>query len=158
MAVSELLPPEERLVERYISVLDFVSRCAQAVDEGNTYYLWDKAGQLEDAARALHAELGSSNGRPPVRPGALAAAVRVRGRHYRAGRLLHPVRVPLTSTQVRSMLLSVAGMSGLQAADATVIDAIARDAQAIAGRSDVRPEQVARVLCALGRWEVRDVE
>jgi len=47
---EDLTSMETRLAERYVSVLDFVSRCALAVDEGNWHYLWDKAGQLAHAA------------------------------------------------------------------------------------------------------------
>jgi hypothetical protein len=83
---------EIRVAEAYVSVLDFVSRCAQAVDEENPYYLWDKAGQLRSAADRLCEVLAESDGRPQLRPGALAALVARHGRHYRACRLLHPER------------------------------------------------------------------
>ena len=33
-----------RLVEQYVSVLDYISRCAQAIDHGDWFYLHDKAG------------------------------------------------------------------------------------------------------------------
>src|SRR6266536_3563694 len=56
--------PEIRLVEQYVRVLDFVSRCAQAIDTGNWHYLWAKTAQLEDAAGWL----GS-----PTRPGSRSA-------------------------------------------------------------------------------------
>jgi hypothetical protein len=86
---------ETRLAEQYVSVLDFVSRCALAVDQGNWHYLWDKAGQLEDAAGRLRAvaeenwqQLAAGGAQP--RKAAVAAAVAHWGRHYRAGRLLHP--------------------------------------------------------------------
>jgi hypothetical protein len=154
---AELTTVETRLVERYVSVLDFVSRCAQGVDEGNTHYLWDKAGQLMDAVKSLRDELATSDGMPNVRPYAVLAAVQQQGRFYRAGRLLHPVRTRLSSTEVRSLLLSVVGASGLEA-DATVIEAIARDAHAIAATTHVHVVEVARVLCALGCWEVRDAD
>ncbi len=39
----QLTNTEIRLAEQYVSVLDFVSRCAQAVEEGNWYYLLDKS-------------------------------------------------------------------------------------------------------------------
>src|SRR2546423_12286229 len=102
---AELTSVEVRLVERYVSVLDFVSRCAGAVDEGNTYYLWDKAGQLLEAVRSLHDELGQSDGMPDVRPYAVLAAVQQQGRYYRAGQLLHPIRTRLSSSEVHSLLL-----------------------------------------------------
>ena len=66
-----------------------------AVDEGNWHYLWDKAHQLEDAAGRLRAiaeenwtQVRDGGTRP--RKDAVAAAVAHYGRHYRAGRLLHP--------------------------------------------------------------------
>lgn len=83
---------EIRIAEAYVSVLDFVSRCAQAVEEEKPHYLWDKAGQLQSAADRLYEVLGESNGRPQLRPGALPALVARHGRHYRACRLLHPER------------------------------------------------------------------
>jgi hypothetical protein len=90
-----LTSTETRLAERYVSVLDFVSRCAQALDEGNWHYLWDKAHQLEDAAGQLRGIAEENwtqvrDGATRPRRDAVAAAVAHWGRHYRAGRLLHP--------------------------------------------------------------------
>jgi hypothetical protein len=94
--MSGLTPTELRLVERYVWVLDLVSRCAQGLDGGDWYYLYDKADDL--AYRAGHlaevaAEIAQAvrDGRPG-RPRAqlVRAAVAHHGRHYRAGRLLHP--------------------------------------------------------------------
>jgi hypothetical protein len=153
--VADLTPPEERLVDRYVSVLDFISRCAQAVDEGNTYYLWEKTGQLASAVEALKVELDRTSGRPKVRRDVLAAAVRFHGRHYRAGRLLHPAQVELTASEIGSIVLAVAGADALAMNDAEY-EAIGRDARTIAERTDLRREQVVRVLAALRRWEVRD--
>jgi hypothetical protein len=155
MATPSLTPAEERLVDRYVSVLDFVSRCAQAVDEGSTYYLWDKAGQLRGAVEGLVRELDRSSGKPKVRRDVLAAAVRFHGRHYRAGRLLHPAQVDLTASEIGSIVLAVVGGDALAMNDAEYVS-IGRDAQAIAERTDVRPAQVVRVLAALRSWEVRD--
>src|SRR6266508_820040 len=91
---DDLTSIEVRLAE-YLRVLDFVSRCALAVDEGNWHYLWDKAHQLEDAAgqRRSIAEANWTQGRDggtPPRKDAVAAAVARWGRHSRPGRLLHP--------------------------------------------------------------------
>jgi prophage DNA circulation protein len=94
---------------------------------------------------------------PDVRPYAVLAAMRQQGRYYRAGQLLHPIRTRLSSSEVHSLLLSFAGESRLEA-DATVIESIARDAHAIAARTHVHAAEVARVLCALGCWEVRDAD
>ncbi len=94
MAQPDLTDAEVRLAERYVRVLDFVSRCAQAVDEGNWHYLWAKARQLADAAHrfdtvATQAWAATQAGERPRRD-AVAAAVAHWGRHHRAGRLLHP--------------------------------------------------------------------
>ena len=89
-----LTAAELRLVEEYVWVLDFVSRCALGVDRADWFYLYDKAGELQRAAARL-AELASeayqasTEGHSP-RPEAVRAAVAWHSRHYRAGRLLHP--------------------------------------------------------------------
>ena len=89
--MSGLTPTELRLVEEYVWVLDFISRCALGVDRGDWFYLYDKAGELATAARRLSqlAHQASTQGRGP-RPEVVAAAVAWHGRHYRAGQLLHP--------------------------------------------------------------------
>ena len=90
-----LTPTEVRLVEQYVSVLDYLSRCAQAIDGGDWYYLADKAASLAFQAERLAAitneveQDGRRSGRWP-RPEAIRAAVALHGRHYRAARLLHP--------------------------------------------------------------------
>ena len=155
MAGPELTPQEERIVERYVSVLDFLSRCAQAVDEGHTYYLWDKTGQLLGAVERLKQELDRTSGKPRVRPNVLAAAVRRDARLYRAGRLLHPARMELTASEVGSIMLAVAGADAFLM-DESVFERIRQAAAKIAERTDVRPEAVARVLCALRSWELRE--
>jgi hypothetical protein len=85
---------ELRLVEEYVWTLDFVSRCALGVDRGDWFYLFDKAGELARAAQRLReiayeAYQASTEGRGP-RPDVICTAVAHHGRHYRAGRLLHP--------------------------------------------------------------------
>ena len=93
--MSGLTSTELRLVEAYVWVLDLVSRCALGVDRGDWYYLWDKAGDLERRAGALAEVTGEiaqavrDGGRGP-RAQVVRAAVAHHGRHYRAGRLLHP--------------------------------------------------------------------
>jgi hypothetical protein len=89
--MSELTPIEVRLVEQYVSVLDYLSRCAQAIDHGDWFYLYDKAGTLAEKAERL-AELAREAHDAPRRPRkqAVRAAVAWFGRHYRATRLLHP--------------------------------------------------------------------
>jgi hypothetical protein len=89
-----MTPAELRLVEEYVWVLDFVSRCALGVDRGDWFYLYDKAGELATAAQRLsqiayEVYQASTQGHGP-RPEVVRAAVAHHGRHYRAGRLLHP--------------------------------------------------------------------
>ena len=89
--MSRLTTTEARLVEKYVSVLDYVSRCAQAIEGGDWFYLHDKAGSLADQAQRLSAiarEAYDAPRRP--RKEVVRAAVAWFGRHYRAARLLHP--------------------------------------------------------------------
>jgi hypothetical protein len=90
--VRELTTSEARLVEQYVSVLDYLSRCAQAIDHGDWFYLYDKAGTLAEQAAGL-AELAREAYHAPRRPRkeAVRLAVAWFGRHYRAARLLHPL-------------------------------------------------------------------
>jgi hypothetical protein len=86
---------EVRLVEQYVGVLDYASRCAQAVECDDWFYLYDKSAELVVRAERLAeaaAELWRAidRQRRVPRRGAIAAAVAWHGRHYRAGRLLHP--------------------------------------------------------------------
>jgi hypothetical protein len=91
------LPSNElRLVEGYVWVLDFVSRCALGLDRADWFYLYDKANELQRAAGQLaevahQAYQASTQGQGP-RPEAVRTAVAWHGRHYRAGRLLHPAK------------------------------------------------------------------
>jgi hypothetical protein len=87
---------EIRLVEQYVRVLDFVSRCAQAIDTGNWHYLWAKTAQLEDAANdlariAIRTWQQVSAGGTRPRAEVVRAEVAWHGRRYLAGRLLHPI-------------------------------------------------------------------
>jgi hypothetical protein len=83
---------ELRLVEQYVSVLDYVSRCAQAIERGDWFYLRDKAGALAREAEGLAVVAGEAYDAPRrPRAQAVGAAVAWFGRHYRAGRLLHPL-------------------------------------------------------------------
>jgi hypothetical protein len=89
---DELTTAEMRLVEQYVSVLDYVSRCAQAIDHGDWFYLYDKADTLAEKAVRLTALAREAYDAPrpaPHRSG--GAAVAWQSRHYRAGRLLHPL-------------------------------------------------------------------
>src|SRR5918994_3222240 len=96
--MNELTPTEVRLVEQYVSVLDYISRCAQAIDHGDWFYLrdWfylhDKAGHLADQAERLSAIAREAYDAPrPLRVPAVRAAVAWFRRPYRAARLLHPL-------------------------------------------------------------------
>jgi hypothetical protein len=82
---------ELRLVEEYVWVLDFMSRCALGVDRADWFYLYDKAGELAAAAGRLAELAHDAYQASTPRPEAVRAAVAWHGRHYRAGRLLHPV-------------------------------------------------------------------
>ena len=94
--MSRLTATEIRLVEQYVNVLDYLSRCAQGIDGGDWYYLADKADALAHQAQRLAKlsgeveQTGRRSGRWP-RPQAIRAAVAHHGRHYRAVRLLHPI-------------------------------------------------------------------
>jgi hypothetical protein len=94
---TELSTTETRLVERSVWVLDLVSRCAQGLDGGDWYYLADKADDLRYRAERLAevageiAQAARDGGRRP-RAQVVRAAVAHYGRHYRAGRLLHPAQ------------------------------------------------------------------
>jgi hypothetical protein len=97
--MAALTDTETRLVEDYLWVIDLVSRCAQGLDGGDWYYLNDKAQDLARRAERLAdtaAEIAQAirDNRPGSRPRreAVRAAVAFHGRHYRAGRLLHPQR------------------------------------------------------------------
>jgi hypothetical protein len=93
---GKLTNTEIRLAKQYVSVLDFVSRCAQAIDHGDWFYLYDKTSELEDVAGRLAKVAGETwdeigAGKPEPRTQAMHAAVAHYGRHYRAARLLHPL-------------------------------------------------------------------
>jgi len=93
--MPELTDTETRLVEDYLWVIDLISRCAQGLDGGDWYYLHDKALDLTRRAERLADTAGQiaqavRDSRPGPRREAVRAAVALYGRHYRAGRLLHP--------------------------------------------------------------------
>jgi hypothetical protein len=93
--MSELTTTELRLVEAYVWVLDLMSRRALGVDTGDWFYLAARAGELERRAGQLAEVAGEiaqavRDGRRRPRVQVVRAAVAEHGRHYRAGRLLHP--------------------------------------------------------------------
>jgi hypothetical protein len=92
--MNGMTPLELRVVEEYVWVLDFVSRCALGVDRGDWFYLADKSGELATAAQRLREVAhevyqAATQGHGP-QPEVIGAAVAYQGRHYRAGRLLYP--------------------------------------------------------------------
>jgi hypothetical protein len=95
--MAALTDTETRLVEDYLWVIDLVSRCAQGLDGGEWYYLHDKAHdlarraqRLADTAGQIAQAIRDNRPGPWPRSQAVRAAVAFHGRHYRAGRLLHP--------------------------------------------------------------------
>ena len=95
--MAALTDTETRLVEDYLWVIDLMSRCAHGLDGGDWSYLNDKAQDLARRATRLADTAGQiaqaiRDQRPEPRPRreAVRAAVAFHGRHYRAGRLLHP--------------------------------------------------------------------
>ena len=93
--MTRLTTSEARLVQEYVSVLDYLSRCAQAVEREDWFYLYDKSAELAVRAQRL-AELAAElwrtidTQRRLPRRGAIGAAVAWHGRHSRAARLLRP--------------------------------------------------------------------
>jgi hypothetical protein len=86
---DKLTGTETRLVERYLAVLDHVSRCGVTIDSGDWSDLPDTARQLQRQAGRL-VEVASEvwqaiqRRRPSPRTEAVRAAVAFHGRHYRA--------------------------------------------------------------------------
>jgi hypothetical protein len=95
--MSGLTTTETRLAEQYVSVLDYISRCAQAIEHGDWYYLADKTGSLAFQAERLakvtgEIEQAGRQGRRWPRAAVVRVAVAHHGRHYPAARLLHPIQ------------------------------------------------------------------
>jgi hypothetical protein len=70
--MTRLTPSEVRLVEQYVSVLDYLSRCAQAVEHDDWFYLYDKsaelavrADRLAEVAAELWRTIDQQRRRPP---------------------------------------------------------------------------------------------
>jgi hypothetical protein len=49
--------PETNLAEDYARVVDHIGRLAGAVEDGNLYYAWEKAGELRDRLEAFERRL-----------------------------------------------------------------------------------------------------
>jgi hypothetical protein len=86
--------PERRIAEAYVPVLDYVSRCALAIDRGDWFYLYDKAAELEHAAQRLSTAAHAGH-KATAEPRGAAVRAFVADRSwragFRAGELLHPV-------------------------------------------------------------------
>jgi hypothetical protein len=86
---DKLTGTETRLVERYMAVLDHISRCGVAIDGGDWSDLLDTARQLQRQAGRLVEVAGEvwqaiQRHQPQPRTEAVRAAVAFHGRHYRA--------------------------------------------------------------------------
>ncbi|PXY33535.1 hypothetical protein BAY59_10655 [Prauserella coralliicola] len=111
----------ERLAEDIVSVLDYLSRVLQGAEEGNLYYLHDKAGGLERAARRLYMTLSGPNDAFPdplevdrsitFHPTRVQKLVACDARHYRVGRALYPETEETKARRVR-IAADVARMLG----------------------------------------------
>lgn len=88
---EQITPVEGRLAQAYTETLDFVGRCAQALADGDWYYLSDKAGDLRNRVERL--ETAAAEVAAAKVPGGQAAAVLAevvrRGGSYRAVKALH---------------------------------------------------------------------
>lgn len=49
--------PENNLAEDYAGVIDYIGRFTGAVEDGNLYYAWEKAGQLREALERFERRL-----------------------------------------------------------------------------------------------------
>lgn len=95
MSIAGQTPGEARIAERYLSVLADVSRCAEAVRDGDWRQLGEAADDLcrraallaEAAGKLAEAEAGP-------RGDVVAKLVASHGGSSQAARLLHPVESP----------------------------------------------------------------
>jgi hypothetical protein len=91
LEAPDLTPTEGKLAQTYVETMDFVSRCAQALEDGDWNYLADKACQLRNAANALEAAADiAKEEKPAPRTAAVLSAVTTRGGSYLAIERLHP--------------------------------------------------------------------
>ena len=88
---EQITPVEGRLAQAYTETLDFVGRCAQAIAEGNWYYLADKAGDLRNRVEQLETAAAEADTAkvPSTRAPAVLGEVVRRGASYRAVKALH---------------------------------------------------------------------
>jgi hypothetical protein len=98
VSVAAETPDEVRIVERYLSVLADISRCAEAVRAGNWRQLADTADDLCRRAALLAEAAGKLE---PAETGprrdVVATMVASRNGSSQAARLLHPVASAMIS-------------------------------------------------------------
>jgi hypothetical protein len=90
----QLRDTETRIAEDMTSILDFLSRIQQGIEQGNWHYVQDKIPDLVRSAERLRvaadAALDESQSACKPRPNFVIAAISEFARHYRAGRVLYP--------------------------------------------------------------------
>lgn len=93
---EQITPVEGRLAQAYTETLDFVGRCAQALADGNWYYLADKAGDLRNRVEQLESTAYETHTAkvPGTQAAAVLAEVVRRGGSYRAVKALHSASFP----------------------------------------------------------------
>ena len=92
MTVAAQTPDEARIAERYLAVLADISRCAQAVRDGDWPHLADTADDLCRRAALLAEAAGKlTHTEPGPRGDVVAKLVASRPDSPPAARLLHPV-------------------------------------------------------------------
>jgi hypothetical protein len=141
---------ETRVWEEYTSLLDFVGRCVQAVEEDSWRYLSDKLAEVRSVAQRLERLLDDRETVRELRPGALRQLLRWRHtQRYRAGRLLHPVPGKMSEQDLQAVALQV----GFPHVDPKRVVSLLADARALAERADVEYAQAVRVLASLRSYE-----
>lgn len=151
--MAEKTPPtsyEQGIGEDFVSVLDFAGRLAQAVEEGDWWYLQDKARQLAAAAERLRGrvwddderrlDIEDEKGRRP-RPAAVLAVVRRAAQHYRVVRALYPDAVPTERVGTEP----AGGSAGLARELAAYLDGVVRVRPLTAGDVADTAEHFARL-------------
>lgn len=135
--LHQLRDNETRIAEDMTSVLDFLSRLQQGIDEGNWHYAQDKIPDLVRVATrlriALNMALKEKQPARQARPTWVVAAISEFARHYQAGRVLYPVRRDHDPATNRRLLERVARdiqatpPAGATPADVDRLTAILRD-------------------------------
>jgi hypothetical protein len=89
LPATERTPDELRIAERYLEVCDYLSRCAQAVRDGEWGYLADKADDLSLRAQHLATAAGDLCAGPPPRARVVTTTIAAHA-DSEAARMLHP--------------------------------------------------------------------